>query len=180
MFEEYRHFLEGKFAIFTRAVPTDHYDVDLSDDMERHLVMTLIRISNDENLEASRDEDYQDLSQNGDKSSFRNVTLNGQEHQLTNHFDDEHRLPREGHLRFDFVSRNIASFEETPFEGEIPEDLAESPLKFRYWLRTNFITVKQLTKLVRGLPRPPDYMTLNQKIEGLFHLLDHFRVPTSA
>ena len=172
MFEEYRHFLEGKFAIFTRAVPTDHYDVDLSDDMERHLVMTLIRISNDENLEASRDEDYQDLSQNGDKSSFRNVTLNGQEHQLTNHFDDEHRLPREGHLRFDFVSRNIASFEETPFEGEIPEDLAESPLKFRYWLRTNFITVKQLTKLVRGLPRPPDYMTLNQKIEGLFHLLD--------
>ena len=170
--EEYRHYLEGQHANFVRVIPTNTYKIDLSIPIERHLVLTLIRISNDENVLAQRDPDYQDLSQNGDKSSFRNVTLDGEPYKISAFFDVEHSLPKEGHLWFDFVSRNIAPLTAVPFEKKIPDEAIETSQTFRFWLRTNYITCEQLKNVMKRLPNPPDYMTLNQKIEGLFHLLD--------
>ena len=107
MFERHRSILTGKFSRFVRVIPTDHYELDLSDNLQRHLCLTLIRISNDENVLAMRDDDYQDLSQHGDKSSFRNVKLDGQNYQLMAWFDEKYHLPYKGYLTFDFVSRTV-------------------------------------------------------------------------
>lgn len=177
MFERHRSILTGKYAKFVRVIPTDHYELDLADNLQRHLCMTLIRISNDENILALRDDDYQDLSQHGDKSSFRNVKLDDKDYKLTAWFDENNHLPRKGYLTFDFVSRTMAALDSKPITEEeeeelLSEDVIDDALKFRFWLRTRYITSEQLRKVILKLPKPEDFMTLNQKIEGLFHILD--------
>ena len=90
-------------------------------------------------------------------------------------FDEKYHLPYKGYLTFDFVSRTVPPSNAKACEDMerlTLEDALESALAFRFWLRTNYITSEQLRKVILKLPRPNDFMTLNQKIEGLFHILD--------
>ena len=166
--------LKGKSGkIFCKELPTDNYVLDLSDSMDRHLCMTLLRINNDDRSRGLKEEVFRDTSQNGDQSGFRNVMLNGEAFDLVGVLDKDHHVPRQGIISFDFVTKKIPPLKTKPSpEGPGEEDI-ENIVTFRAWLRENYISCHQIIKnVINELPKPKDWLTLDNKITALFNLLD--------
>ena len=165
--------LKGKSGkIFCKELPTDNYLLDLADSMDRHLCMTLLRINNDDRSKGLKRKNFIDTSQHGDQSCFRNVMLDGEPFNLIGMLDKNHHVPRQGFLSFDFVTTTIPPLG-TKETGIPDEDDIESEVTFRAWLRTNYISCQSLIdNVIRKLPKPKDWLTLDDKITALFHLLD--------
>ena len=102
MLDKNKNLLRGKSGkVFCKELPTDNYLLDLSDSMDRHLCMTLLRINNDDRSKGLKEEKFVDCSQHGDQSCFRNVTLDGEKFDLIGLLDKDHHVPRQGFLAFD-------------------------------------------------------------------------------
>eukprot|EP00944_MAST-04C_sp_MAST-4C-sp1_P000433 g433.t1 len=173
MLDKNKDLLRGKSGkVFCKELPTDSYLLDLSDSMDRHLCMSLLRINNDDRSKGLKKKKFVDCSQHGDQSCFRNVTLDGEKFDLIGLLDKDHHVPRQGFLAFDFVTTSIPPLG-TKETGTPSEDDIESETTFRAWLRTNYISCNTLIhEVIRKLPKPADWLTLDDKITALFHLLD--------
>ena len=174
MLDRNKGLLIGKSGkLFCKELPTDNYVLDLSDSMDRHLCMTLLRINNDDRSKGLKEEVFRDTSQYGDHSNFRNVTLNGEKFDLVGVLDKNHSVPRQGFLSFDFVTKSIPPLGTKAAKTPPEDDDIESVATFRKWLRNNYISCDQLIhSVIEKLPKPKDWMTLDAKITALFHLLD--------
>ena len=167
-----RHLLTGQLALYEPHCCTGRYVLDLSNDNDRHLVTLLMRNSNDDREYAKRDKDnYFDLSQLGDESNFRNVKYEGEPFLVNGALDKNHSLPRKGYLTFDYVARSVQKTGCEPGPGPEDEHLV-TEATFRKYLNQNTISCTQLLQVIQMLPKPKDWMTLDDKITALFCLLD--------
>ena len=173
LLNENRHLLSGQLAYYEPHCSTGRYVLDMANPNDRHLVVILMRNSNDDREIAKRDRDnYFDLSQHGDQSNFRNVTYEGEPFLLTGILDDDHKLPKKGYLVFDYVARSVQEAGgEPPEKGPEEEDL-HTEADFRKYLHQHTISCTQLLHVIQTLPKPKDWMTLDGKITALFQLLD--------
>jgi Ca2+-binding EF-hand superfamily protein len=173
LLEENRHLLTGQLAMYQPHVATGRYVLDLSSFNDRNLAIILMRNSNDDRAEAKLEkEHYFDLSQLGDESNFRNVSLDGEPYLLSGILDDQHKLPKRGILCLDYVDRTVMEAgTEAPEQGPSDDDI-RTEITFRKYLFEHTISCAQLLEVVMMLPKPKDWMTLDGKITALFHLLD--------
>ena len=172
LLNENRHLLTGQLALYQPHCCTGRYVLNMSNSNDRHLVILLMRNSNDDREIAKRDkQNYFDLSQLGDQSNFRNVSWEGEPFLLTGVFDKVHTLPRKGWMVFDYVARCVLPTGLEPGPGIEDEDL-KTEETFRLYLHKHTISCTQLLSVIQLLPKPKDWMTLDGKISALFRLLD--------
>ena len=128
-------------------VATGRYVLDLSSFNDRNLAIILMRNSNDDRAEAKLEKDYFDLSQLGDESNFRNVSLDGEPFLLSGILDDQHKLPKKGILCLDYVDRTVMEAgTEAPEQGPSDDDI-RTEVTFRKYLFEHTISCTQLLEL---------------------------------
>ena len=184
-----RHYLHGAFKNFFPNLPTGRYMLDMSAVSDRALFKRLMEISNDERQAEIKGKIKDDMSQLGDRSGFRNVTWKDEPFEVTGMIDEVEDVPREGAIILDFVSRKMLPLhtpafqegdkeageegeEEEEFEG-VPEECLSDLAAYKAWIEDKCLSVRFVRDFVLAKqPKPSDWMTLDQKITSLFHLLD--------
>jgi len=172
-----RRYLHGAFQKFYPNLPTGRYTLDMSGVSDRALFKRLMEISNDERQVEIKARIKDDMSQLGDRSGFRNVTWKNSFFEVTGMIDEVEDVPRDGTIILDFVSRHIQQLETPPLgeeeEGTMPADCLLNIGRYRGWLQDKCVSVRWVREFVlMKQPKPSDWMTLDQKITALFHLLD--------